>query len=88
MFYYEIYAGGVISGELVVETPKSPDRNGNVLLSQREYDSALSSVGRNCRGNSNYYEGYDVTTLGNRVVLHALPFDHPSIQKLLGDNHE
>jgi hypothetical protein len=83
MNYFEIYPGGMITGELVIETDKSPDEDGNILMTSEEYDNAFSKIGRESRHQMNYYQGYDVTNHDGRVVLHRLPFDHPSVQELL-----
>ena len=79
--YYEIYAGGVITGELVISTMKEPDDDGNVIMTRDEYKDAFSRVGRERRWAENYHEDYDVTSSENVVVLHTLPYDNPNVQK-------
>jgi len=85
MQYYEIYAGGVVSGEIVIETRQTPDENGLVVMSTHEYHRAFSDVGRECRGQDNYHQGYDATSSDSCVCLHPrdVAFDSTEVQAAL-----
>lgn len=67
-YYFEVYPGGKITGEIVIETDKKPDKNGLVLLSEDDYNYA-SNATRRLRGAKNYYEDYDHVSDKGWVVL-------------------
>jgi len=68
---------------LVVDTKKVPDKNGLILMNYPdEYDEAITW---GCKGDR-YLDDYEVTSLGNRAVLHpvTIPFDDSRVEELLG----
>ena len=87
MRYYEIYPGGERAGEIVIETTIEPDADGLVVMTEDQYNQSFSRRGRECRTWDNYTEDYDVTAIGERVVLHprSIPFDDPRVAKALAD---
>jgi hypothetical protein len=83
MTYYEVYPGGVIAGEVVIET-EAPSVDGVVILTEDEYDGSFSPVGRELRGDARYRRGYDVTTYGGRVALHPATMPREDVCRILG----
>jgi hypothetical protein len=83
MQFYEIYAGGTQSGEIVVATAVAPDADGVIVLTERAYNSGFGVVGRERRGRDDYHEGYDCTSFrGGTVVLHSseIEYNDPRIE--------
>ena len=85
MNYYEIYPGGEITGEIVIETEIAADADGLVVMSEAEYDRSFSRVDRRRRMSMNYHEHYDVTTSNGVAVLHprGIPLDDPRVSAAL-----
>ena len=83
MNYFEIYSGGDKSGEIVIATRKTPDKNGFVFMNEEEFDNGFGSdVGRESRGKFNYYDGYNSVNLGGLYVLYPDGLETEAIREL------
>jgi len=82
MEYYEIYPGGEVSGEIVIETCGAEDENGIIVLTTDEYEDSFSAVGRERRCEYDYHEDYEITENDGMVAIYPnnIDFDGPEVR--------